>query len=101
MTMLPDVYQSGSEFFVQNSVKAPSKSKGKIYTGRVLTKKKIDDENLKLLEIQKLIDEKNDIIMRQKVEINRLKALELNFYDNNNNNINNNSNLRNYSNSNI
>jgi hypothetical protein len=58
----------------------PQPYKGKLYKGNVLSKKKnLLDDPAKINEIMKVLEEKNDLIFKQKNEIQKLKSDLLEF----------------------
>lgn len=52
-----------------------SRSKGKIYTGSNAVRLKVNEEQQKISQILQIIEEKNELILKQKLEIQRLKGI--------------------------
>lgn len=52
-----------------------NKWKGKLYTGSNATRVKLNEEQQKISQILEIIEEKNQLILKQKLEIQRLRAL--------------------------
>ncbi len=81
---LPLVFQNNDIFGSSNHRNKPlsgvpdkglNKWKGKIYTGSNAARLKINEEQQKIGQILQIIEEKNELILKQKLEIQRLKGI--------------------------
>lgn len=66
----------GSDIFPPEKESMPKPKRGKLYTGSNAVRLKIHEEQQKMSQILQIIEEKNELILKQKLEIQKLKSIQ-------------------------